>query len=48
MENNIKCIKVLNLAEVPSENLYCRVHVTCTSKIGQGVVKLLIGSRDTY
>ena len=38
--------KMLNLAAVPSVNLYCRVHVTCTFKIGQGVVKLLIGSRD--
>ena len=36
---------MLNLTAVPSVNLYCRVHVTCTFKIGQGVVKLLMGSR---
>ena len=40
--NNKKCTKVLNLAAVPSVNLYCKVHVTCTFEIGQGVVKLLM------
>ena len=39
---------MLNLAAVPSVNLYCRVHVTCTFKIGQGVVKLLMESRDAH
>ena len=39
---------MLNLAAVPSVNLYCRVYVTCTFKIGQGVVKLLMGSRDAH
>ena len=42
------CTKVLNLAAVPSVNLYCRVHVTCTFKIGQDVVKLLMRSRDAH
>ena len=40
--NNIKCTKVLNLAAVPSVNLFCRVHVTFTFKIGEGVVKLMM------
>ena len=35
IKNEIKCTKVLNLAAVPSVNLYYRVHVTCTFKIGQ-------------
>ena len=43
-----KCTKVLNLAAVPSVNLYCRVHVTCTFKTGQGVVKLLMESHDAH
>ena len=39
---------MLNLAAVPSVNLYCKVHVTCTFKIGQDVVKLLMGSHDAH
>ena len=39
---------MLNLTAVPSLNLYCIVHVTCTFKIGQGVVKLLMGSHDPH
>ena len=45
---NKKWTKVLNLAAVLSVNLYCRGHVTCTFKMGQGVVKLLMGSRDAH
>ena len=44
LKQSKKCTKVLNLIVVPSVNLYYRVHVTCTFKIGQGVVKLLMGS----
>ena len=39
---------MLNLAAVPSVTLYCRVHLTCTFKIGQGAVKLLMASRDAH
>ena len=42
LKQSKKCTKVLNLAVVLSVNLYCRVHVTCTFKIAQGVVKLFM------